>query len=93
MLFLASEEGFFHLIKTGPVEREILRALAYAGNATLISRHIFGRKLGNRECLPINDNHIVFCDDYLGISRGVNDVITRLYATIGQVEKSKFWID
>ena len=44
MLFLL-QEGFFEFVEGDAVEGEIFRALAEAGDAALVARHVFGCEL------------------------------------------------
>ena len=74
MLFLL-QEGFFEFVKGDAVEGEVFRALAEAGDAALVARHVFGCELCEGVEFAITFDFVVFCYCEFCSGRGVDDLV------------------
>lgn len=92
MLFLL-QEGFFEFVEGDSVVGEVFRALAEAGDAALVVRHMFGCELCEGVEFAITFYLVVFgyCEFCAG--RGVDDLVADGYAVFKEVEVGEFRVD
>lgn len=81
MLFLL-QEGFFEFVEGNAVEGEVFRALAEAGDAALVARHVFGCELCEGVEFTVTFDFVVFCHCEFCAGRGVDDLVADGYAMI-----------
>ena len=92
MLFLL-QEGFFEFVEGDAVEGEVFRALAEAGDAALVARHVFGSELCEGVEFTVTFDFVVFCHCEFCADRGVDDLVADGYAVIKEVEAGEFGVD
>ena len=92
MLFLL-QEGFFEFVEGDAVEGEVFRALAEAGDAALVARHMFGCELCEGVEFTVTFDFVVFCHCEFCAGRGVDDLVADGYAVIKEVEVGEFRVD
>ena len=92
MLFLL-QEGFFEFVEGDAVEGEVFRALAEAGDAALVARHVFGCELCEGVEFTVTFDFVVFCSCEFCAARSVDDFVTDGYAVIKEVEVGEFGVD
>ena len=92
MLFLL-QEGFFEFVEGDSVEGEVFRALAEAGDAALVARHVFGCELCEGVEFTVTFDFVVFCHCEFCSGRGVDDLVADGYAVIKEVEVGEFGVD
>ena len=92
MLFLL-QEGFFEFVKRDSVEGEVFRALAEAGDAALVARHVFGCELCEGVEFAVTFDFVVFCHCEFCSGRGVDDLVANGYAVFKEVEVGEFRVD
>ena len=92
MLFLL-QKGFFEFIQRDSVEGEVFRALAEAGDAALVARHVFGCELCEGVVFSVTFDFIVFCHCEFCACRGVDDLVADGYAVFKEVEFGEFRVD
>ena len=93
VLFPIPPRFFLSKSPVSPRFQEIFRALAEAGDAALVARHVFGCELCEGVEFTVTFDFVVFCHCEFCAGRGVDDLVADGYAVIKEVEAGEFRVD